>query len=98
MTVARANAVISCDLIAPTRAFRSGSEIKLQRLPSVASFGVDTESPGWFVAAVGHAIFTTRIASHPIHHSVLVPIHFLQQLSVGFVMALSPDGVGHEIA
>src|SRR5437879_13660922 len=98
MTVARAYAVISSDLVAPTRTFRSGSEIKLQCLPRVASFGVETEACCWFVAAVGHAILTARIARHPIHHAVLVPIYFFEQLSIGLVMAFRADGVGHEIA
>src|SRR5207302_7922195 len=77
---------------------RSGSGIKLQRFPSVTSFGVETEAGGWFVAAVGHAILTARITRHSILDPVFVPVHFFQQLSVGFVMALSTDGVGHEIA
>src|SRR6266566_4517619 len=98
MTVARAYAVISCDFVASTRTFRSRSEIKLQCFPSVAPFGVKTEARGWYIAAMGHAILTARIARPSIHRPVLVPIHFFEQLSVGLVMAFGADGVGHEIA
>src|SRR6266516_4264241 len=98
MTVARAYAVISCEFVASTRTFRSRSEIKLQCFPSITPFGVKPEARRWFVAAMGHAILTARIACHSAHHPVLVPIHFFEQLRVGLVMTFGTDGVGHEIA
>src|ERR1700745_2850711 len=99
MTVTRTHAIVGNDFVAAPTALRPWPKIKPQRFPSVSAFCLEAEAGGWFITAVGHAIFAARIASHAIDHAVFVPIHFLQHLGVGFIMpsAVGAYRVGHEI-
>src|SRR5438132_272539 len=58
--------------------FRFRSEIKLDCFPSVAALRLQTETGRRFVAAMHHAIFTTRIARYAVNHAVLLPLDLLQ--------------------
>src|SRR6266446_1940607 len=72
---------------------RLRSECKFDRLPHVALARFEVESGRGFVAAMDHAILASRIAHFSVLDAEFVPIRFLQQLAIRFVMT-----VGHEVA
>src|SRR5438270_14099651 len=74
---------------APGR-FRFRSIIKFDRLPGIAALRLQTETGGWFVAAVHHAVFATRITRDAVDHAVFFPLNFFEQLGVARIMR-----VGH---
>src|SRR5262249_19890788 len=88
--VADTDAVESESFAAATGCFWFRPEIKLDRLPSVAAFRLQSERSGRFVAAMHHAIFTTRIARDAVDDAVFVPLNFFEQLGVARIMR-----VGH---
>src|SRR5260370_428122 len=93
VAVSTAHAVESERFAAASGRFRFWSEIKLDRLPSVAALRLQTEARRRFISAVHHAILATRIARHTIDYAVLLPLHLLQQFGVARIVR-----VGHQIA
>src|SRR5207249_1716695 len=69
------------------------AEVVPDKFPSVAGLFVDAERGRRLVAAMHHAVLTTRIASDAVDYAVFVPIHFRQHLLIAGVVA-----VGHEVA
>src|SRR6266480_6976569 len=82
VAVSATHAVESESFAAAAGRFRFRSEIKLDRLPSIAALRLQTETGRRFVPAVHHAILTTRIARHAVNHAVFLPLHLLQQFGV----------------
>src|SRR5258708_7044180 len=93
VTVSTTHAVESESFAAPPCRFWFRSEIKLDRLPGIAAFRLQTQAGRRFIPAVHHAILATRIARHAVNHAVFLPLHLLQQFGVARIMR-----VGHQIA
>src|SRR5439155_11584075 len=93
MPVAAADAVKHNCFAASAGGLWLPPEIKLNRLPSIATLRLQAKAGGRLVTAVHHAILATAVACDALHDAVSVPFRFLEQFRVARVMP-----VGHEIA
>src|SRR5207244_11630916 len=92
VTVSASYTLESDSFTATSRRFWFRSEIKLDRLPSIAALRLQTEAGRRFIPAVHHAILATRVARHAVNHAVFLPLHFLQQFGLARIVR-----VGHQI-
>src|SRR6266571_4921332 len=77
VTVSTTHAVESESFAATAGRFRFRSEIKFDRLPSIAVLRLQTEARRRFISAMHHAVFATRIARDAVNHAVFLPLDFL---------------------
>src|SRR5207244_6337848 len=91
VTVSATHTIESDSFTATSRRFRFRSEIKLDRLPSIAALRLQTEAGRRFIPAVHHAILATRVARHAVNHAVFLPLHFLQQFGLARIVRVGQD-------